>query len=98
MMAKVQYSVTHLFLYKLSSETMTNSVLSQMDSKHDKACKDASRTLVTIFKSIQYLTRQGIALRGHHEDNGNLWQLLRVHCNDNPNLKEWLTKKQTAVT
>ena len=79
--------------YKLSFATMNKSVLSQLDSKHEKECKAATQSLVNVFKSIKYLTRQGIALCGHNEENGNLLQLLKLHCDDNPNLKVWLTKK-----
>ena len=31
---------------------------------------------------LQYLTRQGIAVRGHHDEDGNLYQLLKCRADD----------------
>ena len=42
---------------------------------------------------IRYLARQGIALRGHNEENSNFIQLLNLRAEDNDNLKEWLLRK-----
>ena len=37
--------------------------------------------------SVRYFTRQGLALRGHEESEGNLLQMWSVHDFD---VKEWL--------
>ena len=37
-----------------------------------------------------YLTRQGIAIRGHTEEERNLYQLLRVWSNDNKDIECYL--------
>ena len=50
-----------------------------------------------IFTSIQYLARQGLALRAHTGDKGNFQQLLLLHCRDKPAVQRWLDRK-TALT
>ena len=39
---------------------------------------------------MKFLLRQGIALRGHTEEEGNLSQLLAVWSEDNANVKDWM--------
>jgi len=54
----------------------------QLDSQR-KAGQEQSRScLSVIFTSIQYLARQGQALRGHHDSDGNLLQLLKLRAQD----------------
>ena len=45
-------------------------------------------------KAIVFLTRQGIAIRGHTEAEGNLPQLLRVWGNDNEVIKSFLRENR----
>ena len=49
-----------------------------------------------LLSCIRYLARQGLLLRGHHEDlesfEGDLYQLLLVQ--DCPQMKTWLHKKE----
>lgn len=45
-----------------------------------------------IFSSIQYLAPQGLALRGHVEEQGNLLQLLQLRSQDVSILSGWLNK------
>lgn len=49
--------------------------------------------------SIRFLCRQGLALRGHHdESDSNLKQLLRMKAEDDPVLLEWLKRKENVYT
>ena len=54
--------------------------------------------LLKLLNSIRYLSRQGLALRGHREDSesfeGNLYQLLLLQSNDSPQLASWLKKRE----
>ena len=47
---------------------------------------------------MKYLTRQGLALRGHREDSesfeGNLYQLLLLQAADPPHFGQWLQKRE----
>ena len=40
--------------------------------------------------SLRFLLKQGIAIRGHKDNNGNLVQLLHLRSSDCPNLSKWL--------
>ena len=40
---------------------------------------------------LRYLVRRGMGLRGHNEEEGNLWQLLNCCAEDDPVLKEWFS-------
>ena len=56
------------------------------------------KTLIKIMSIIRYLARQGIALRGHNEENSNFIQLLNLRAEDDVNLKEWLLRKSKKYT
>jgi hypothetical protein len=51
---------------------------------------DRTASLTDQLSSLQYLARQGLALRGHTEDEGNLQQLLKLRSHDLPRLTKWL--------
>lgn len=54
--------------------------------------------LMKLLGAIKYLTRQGLPLRGHHEDNesfeGNLYQLLLLQSEDCPGMESWLHQRE----
>eukprot|EP00112_Aurelia_sp_Birch-Aquarium-sp1_P007695 Seg1840.3 transcript_id=Seg1840.3/GoldUCD/mRNA.D3Y31 product="Zinc finger MYM-type protein 1" protein_id=Seg1840.3/GoldUCD/D3Y31 len=50
--------------------------------------------LLRQLSSLQYLTRQGLAIRGDHEVESNLFQLLKTRSEDVPNLKRWIENSQ----
>ena len=50
--------------------------------------------LLKQLSSLRYLLRQGLALRGHTEREGNLVQLMLLHCEDCPRLEQWLVAKR----
>lgn len=52
----------------------------------------ARASLEVIFTSIKYLARQGLALRGHRDGEGNFHQLLQLRALDNQNLKQWMMR------
>ena len=37
-----------------------------------------------------YILRQGLAIRGHEEEEGNLSQLMKVRAEHNDGMKKWL--------
>ena len=45
-------------------------------------------------RAILFLTRQGIAIGGHTESEGNLQQLLKVWSLDNNAIKSWLNENR----
>ena len=54
--------------------------------------------LYKLLSSIRFLARQGLSLRGHHEDvrtlDGNLYKLLLLRAEDCPELKSWMYRKE----
>jgi len=67
--------------------------VSQLNSKHESERQIATQCLIRIFSSIQFLTRQGLAVRGNTESDGNLIQLLKCRSADVPYLKQWLMRQ-----
>ena len=53
--------------------------------------------LLKVLRCIHYLTRQGLASRGHREDSesfdGNLYQLFLLQAVDSPRFGQWLKKR-----
>jgi hypothetical protein len=47
--------------------------------------------LLKQLSSLKYLLRQGLAIRGHTENEGNIMQLLMLRCEDIP---QWLIAKK----
>lgn len=52
--------------------------------------KHRSEMLMKVLSSLKYLARQGLAIRGHIEDDGNLRQLLQCRTEDIEGLNSWL--------
>ena len=50
--------------------------------------------LVKQLEAMKFLLRQGISLRGHTEDEGNLNQLLVSWSKDDKSIQDWLNEKQ----
>jgi len=58
-----------------------------------KTCRDQEnhrQVLIKQLSSLQYLARQGLALRGHNDDDGNLSQLLKCRAKEIAGMGEWL--------
>ena len=52
------------------------------------------RTFLTILETLQYLARQGLAVRGADDDKSNFLQALRLQSKKFPELTDWLSKKK----
>ena len=51
------------------------------------------KILFKILQNMQFLARQGIALRGHDDKESNLLQLFKLQGCDNHDMNNWLEKK-----
>ena len=49
--------------------------------------------LAKIIESLQYLARQGLAIRGDNDEESNFFQLLKLWARDDKDLAIWLHKK-----
>ena len=55
---------------------------------------DARTALLAILSSLQYLSCQGLAIRGSTDEDSNLIQLLHLRAQDIPELRSWLARKE----
>ncbi|CAF1474490.1 unnamed protein product [Rotaria sordida] len=68
-------------------------VAAQLNLTHQIQQAKRRRMLLTEIQCIKYLLRQGLAIRGHVEDEANLIQLLKLRASDVDGLAEWLKEK-----
>ena len=81
----------------------TKSIAAQLDSQHEKKVKMNRKNLATIIRAIFYLSKQGLAFRGHieHQDNlnnGNLLELLDHISETDHELKHHLENSKCNYT
>lgn len=80
-------------LLKLSTSN-TDSVASQLDNARKEEERRRRQALLKQLSSLLYLTRQGLSIRGHDDTEGNLFQLVQLRSEDDPNLKAWLCTRK----
>ena len=49
---------------------------------------------IKVLSSLQYLLRQGLAIRGHKDEESNLYRLLKLRCEDCQELSGWIARHQ----
>lgn len=62
-----------------------------LESKRNQM-KESHKALTAILSSIRFLAIQGLGLRGHDDNKGNLKQLSLLREADVPGLAEWLNR------
>lgn len=67
-------------------------VASALSESKQNQMKESRKALMAILSSIRFLAFQGLALRGHDDDEGNLKQLLLLREADVPGLAAWLSR------
>lgn len=68
--------------------------ISEVMQKNLREEKQLNRDmLIIILRSVKYLARQGLALRGHSSTEGNFFQLMKLQGETDSNLRLWLQKK-----
>lgn len=73
-------------------------VTSQLNHHHNENQKFAQKMLLKLLSTAKFLSRQGLAFRGHTTDSGNFQLLLRLRCEDDPDLKKWIDTKKSFVS
>lgn len=73
-------------------------VASQISSHHTENQKLSQAMLLKILSTVRYLSRQGLAFRGHTYDSGNFRLLLQLRCEDDPNLVKWMDQKKSFLS
>ena len=80
-------------LHNLQQSTPVATLLSQQLSSEQN---DAQKCLRVLFTTAGYLARQGLAFRGHNEQEGNFLQMLRMRSLDVPEMESWLSGRSTV--
>jgi len=78
--------------------TTKSTVTAQLSLQLQQQKAKARDNLLLIFQCVRYLARQGLALRGHEQDSGNLDQLLKLSSSSNSDLKLWLDRNQSYTS
>lgn len=87
---KHESSQAHSEAYmKLKSSVNIGAML---DRAYSEQQQTRQRMLLKELSSLKYLVRQGLAIRGHDEDEANLMQLLKLRCDDDHKLQLWLAE------
>lgn len=89
-----QQSVTHREAILKNELMQQPSIEAQLSGSVQSEQERNRRMLMKQLSSLRYLLRQGLALRGHDENEGNLVQLLKLHSEDCDGLKAWLEGKK----
>lgn len=76
----------------------TRDIGETLSASHKTEKADNRKHLLTILRSIRFLARQGIALRGHDNTNSNFIQILKLHGEDDPTILKWMEKKTDKFT
>ena len=72
----------------LSHQTsLKGSVASLLSASLRKAQAEHRTTLMKLLSSLKLLLRQGSAIRGHKEEKGNLYEVLKCRGEDVPGLE-----------
>ena len=77
----------------LSHQTsLKGSVASLLSESLRKEQAEHRTILMKLLSSLKLLLRQGSAIRGHKEGEGNIYQVLKCRGEDVPGLEAWLKK------
>ncbi|XP_053374024.1 zinc finger MYM-type protein 1-like [Mercenaria mercenaria] len=76
----------------------TKDIGETLSAAHSEEKKHNRAQLLTILRNIRFLARQGVALRGHDEDDSNFLQLLRLHGETDESIITWMEKKREKYT
>ena len=77
----------------------TTHIVVHLSQQYALQIEQNKRMLMKVLSSIRFLSRQGLAFRGHDDDgDGNLIQVLRLLGEDDGEVSEWLQKKSNKYT
>ena len=65
--------------------------MSMLSEAHKKEQEMRVQMLLKQLSSLKYLLRQGLAIRGHNDKEGNLIQLLKLRGEDDSKLQTWIS-------
>lgn len=68
-------------------------VAAQVNVAASEIQKKNRTMLLKIMSTLRFLACQGLAIRGHTDENSNFHNLLQLRCEDDDNLLVWLQQK-----
>jgi len=77
---------------KMAHRSNGTNVAGLLSTAHQQERQLARTALYTIVTSLHFLCKQGLAIRGHTDANGNFNNLLTLRSNDSTELKSWLAR------
>ena len=81
----VHYSKSHSVAAQLSKQLQSDQIVAQ-------------KCLLRLISSLRFLARQGLAVRGHDEAQGNLLQLLQLRSEDCSELCNWMERRDNWLS
>ena len=90
---------SNLHRVAVSTVAATNAgvnVAAAISAGNQKQMSDARTALLAILSSLQYLSCQGLAIRGSTDEDSNLIQLLHLRAQDIPEFSHGLHVKRTS--
>ena len=81
-------------IYNQMKEPTIDAQLSNQIKGNQADCRTA---MLGVIHAIQLLVRQGLALRGHNDDDGNLRELLQYTSKLSPELAAWLSRAKNVT-
>jgi hypothetical protein len=76
----------------------TRDIGDTLSAAHSLEKKENRRQLLTILRSIRFLARQGLPLRGHDHQQSNLLQVLKLQGESDESILKWLERKTDKYT
>lgn len=76
----------------------TRDIGETLSAEHHSEKKENRQQLLIILRSIRFLARQGLPLRGHDNQQSNLIQLLKLQGESDTSILKWLEKKSEKYT
>ena len=84
--------------------TVKGDIGEMISTQHAVEKYNTRRILLKILRNVRYLARQALPLRGDWRatekigEDSSFYQLLKLRCDDEPSLVEWLQKKKFRLT
>ena len=80
-----------VFKYESSKQP---TITQQISTPASKEMQKNREMLLKVLSSLRFLLKQGLPIRGHTNEVGNLYQLLTLRSEDCPPLSSWLQNQQ----
>ena len=80
-------------IMKLNSVTARVNVSTQISDQKERQMAENRACLLKLFSSLLYLSTQGLAIRGHTDNESNYNNLLKVRCEDSAELRMWFGRE-----